>query len=85
MPRMMAKRQITYAGKKILPGVEFDALTKSDAAVLSTLHYAVPVRDPDSKVEDPGAVSEEPDPEPEATGTKPKPKRRYRRRDMRAE
>lgn len=85
MPRMMAIRKITYAGKKILPGTEFQALTRSDAAVLSTLHYAVPVKDPGPEIESPGEVPGEDDPKPEAAAIKPKPKRSYRRRDMRAE
>lgn len=79
MPRMMAKRKITYAGKKILPGTEFQALSRGDAAVLSTLHYAVPVKDPDSKLDPPGAVPGKDDPGPEATEMDPKPKRQIGR------
>lgn len=83
MPRMLAKRKLTYAGKQILAGAEFDALSRGDEAVLSTLHYAVPIKD--ANPERPAAVIVKEDSPPEARKMRPKPKRRYRRRDMQAE
>jgi hypothetical protein len=82
---MRAQRQLTYAGKKIPAGAEFDVLTDRDAAVLSTLHYAVPVKSPEVNLAVPGTVPGKEDPGPGSGEPKPKPKRRYQRRDMRAE